>query len=228
MTASRIPSHFVFAAGGDFSEGTEAPRPGSLRSHKKDRTRRALLDAADRLFQDKGYEATTLDEICEAAGISLRTFFRYFESKRDLALYENMRNIARLRELFARRRSPAGMLDELESLYEFMALEFEQDEAARARLFRLMKEPSLAARILILDLDTEARIAAVLAAGLPEGEAFDARMAATMLVGGIRSVVSDWAQAQGRHSLRMAIARVFSAARRSGLIAWVPRARADA
>ena len=60
----------------------KTPRP--LREKKKEATRRALLEIGNRLFHKKGFEATTLDEICEAAGVSRRTFFRYFPNKEAL------------------------------------------------------------------------------------------------------------------------------------------------
>jgi len=44
-----------------------------------------LLDAAQRLMLAKGFVATTVDEICEAAGLTKGSFFHYFESKEDLA-----------------------------------------------------------------------------------------------------------------------------------------------
>jgi AcrR family transcriptional regulator len=47
-------------------------------------TRQALQDAADRLFEKQGFSKTTVREIADAAGVTERTFFRYFTGKEDL------------------------------------------------------------------------------------------------------------------------------------------------
>lgn len=47
-------------------------------------TRRRLTQAAQSLFADRGYEATTIDDIAAAAGVSRRTFFYHFASKDDV------------------------------------------------------------------------------------------------------------------------------------------------
>jgi len=47
-------------------------------------TKEKLLEAAQRLMLAQGFPATTVDEICEAAGLTKGSFFHYFESKEDL------------------------------------------------------------------------------------------------------------------------------------------------
>jgi AcrR family transcriptional regulator len=54
------------------------------RERKKQLTREAIARAALDLFLDRGYDATTLAEIAEAAGVSTRTIFAYFPGKEDI------------------------------------------------------------------------------------------------------------------------------------------------
>ncbi|HEY6572054.1 MAG TPA: TetR/AcrR family transcriptional regulator [Candidatus Eisenbacteria bacterium] len=58
--------------------------PTPAYAHRDSRTR--LLDAALRDIREKGYSATTVDDICAAAGLSKGSFFHYFKSKEELAL----------------------------------------------------------------------------------------------------------------------------------------------
>ena len=46
--------------------------------------KQAILDAATRLMLDKGYVATTVEEICAAGGVTKGSFFYYFKNKEDL------------------------------------------------------------------------------------------------------------------------------------------------
>jgi AcrR family transcriptional regulator len=62
-----------------------ADSPGRREQHKQ-QTRGALQAAADRLFAERGYKETTVRDIAEAAGVTERTFFRYFSAKEELAL----------------------------------------------------------------------------------------------------------------------------------------------
>src|SRR5579871_1588889 len=63
-------------------------RPG-LRERKKARTRASIREHALRLIREQGYDATTVDQIAEAAEISPSTFFRYFPTKEDVVLQDD-------------------------------------------------------------------------------------------------------------------------------------------
>ena len=57
------------------------------RERKKEETKRKIFEAAVKLFTDKGFSATTVDEIAEAADVSKGTFFNYFPRKESIAQY---------------------------------------------------------------------------------------------------------------------------------------------
>jgi AcrR family transcriptional regulator len=59
-----------------------------LRERKKAKTRASIQRHALRLFREQGYEATTVEQIAEAAEVSPSTFFRYFPTKEDVVLYD--------------------------------------------------------------------------------------------------------------------------------------------
>ncbi|MEU6039611.1 TetR family transcriptional regulator [Actinomadura sp. NPDC047616] len=65
---------------------TVIPSELPLRERKKLRTRQALIDTALERFTANGFDGTTLDDLCAAVEVSKRTFFRYFDSKEDVAM----------------------------------------------------------------------------------------------------------------------------------------------
>ncbi|MGW0042740.1 TetR family transcriptional regulator [Rhodococcus sp. NPDC003348] len=60
--------------------------PPTLRERRRRETRHEISDAALELFEERGYAGTTVDDIAARAGVSQRTFFRYFPTKEDTVL----------------------------------------------------------------------------------------------------------------------------------------------
>jgi AcrR family transcriptional regulator len=70
------------------SEPADERQPG-LRERKKAKTRAAIQQEAMRLFRERGYDGTTVEDIAEAAEVSPSTFFRYFPTKEDVVLRDD-------------------------------------------------------------------------------------------------------------------------------------------
>jgi AcrR family transcriptional regulator len=76
-----------------------------VRERKKQAARTALTEAALRLFQANGFDATTVNDIARLAKMSPRTFFRYFETKEDVVFQEAPYQLEALRRFLADRPS---------------------------------------------------------------------------------------------------------------------------
>jgi AcrR family transcriptional regulator len=139
--------------------------PGStLRERKRDRTRKALIEAALDLFERNGYDGATVADIAEAADIGTRTFFSYFASKEELLFPESDARVAAAVTAIANRKPddrPADVL--LRALRDVGAAEGEPDDmvdriaAVRVALFKTV--PAVRGRALQIQIDAEREIA---------------------------------------------------------------------
>jgi AcrR family transcriptional regulator len=119
-----------------------------LRERKKARTRAELQRHALRLFQARGYAATTIDDIAAAADVSRSTFFRYFPTKEDVVLFDDVDPL--LEAAFAAQAPGTPFLTALrQAIHDtFTALTPEKRalEETRMKLVRTIPELELAAR----------------------------------------------------------------------------------
>jgi AcrR family transcriptional regulator len=79
------------------------PTQLGLRERKKQQTRETIARAALRLFAERGYEQTTLADIAQAADVSPRTIFAYYEGKEDILFRNEASSLGRLTELLDHR-----------------------------------------------------------------------------------------------------------------------------
>ncbi|MFI7124177.1 TetR family transcriptional regulator [Nonomuraea sp. NPDC050153] len=165
-----------------------------LRERKKQRTRRALIEAALRLFDEKGFDETTLAEIAAEAEVSTRTFFSYFASKEDVVFYDSARKMELAIASLADRapgEAPGDVLlriveDSLTWLTTYEELAFE-DAELRMRL--VLKEPTLQARALVMLLESQTGLARALREAYPELDPVEAAAAVGAMFGAVKLAV---------------------------------------
>lgn len=109
-------------------------------------TRRQLEQVALTLFSERGFEATTVEEIALAAGIGRRTFFRYFSSKNDAVWGEFEQGLTDLRDQLAAVPPERPLLDALrEAVLDFNRFGRDELPLHRARMALILSVPALQA-----------------------------------------------------------------------------------
>ncbi|MFF4614505.1 TetR/AcrR family transcriptional regulator [Nonomuraea jabiensis] len=171
-----------------------------LRERKKQRTRRALIEAALRLFDEKGFDETTLAEIAAEADVSTRTFFSYFASKEDVVFYDSARKMELAVATLAARapgESPGDALLRIveESLTWLTTYEELTFEDAELRIRLVLKEPTLRARALVMLLESQTTLARALREAYPELDQVEAAAAVGAMFGAVKlAIVADLGQ----------------------------------
>jgi AcrR family transcriptional regulator len=89
--------------------------PTGLRGRKRAQTRARIQAEAMRLFLERGFDATTLDDIAAAAEVSRRSLFHYFASKEEIVFSTKADFPAMIAEAIARRPAGEPLLDMVEN-----------------------------------------------------------------------------------------------------------------
>jgi AcrR family transcriptional regulator len=197
-----------------------------LREIKKERTHRAIEDAAIALFAERGFQATTVADIAEAADISPRTFFSYFPSKEDVLFADAEPAFAELERVL--RERPSGQ-STFETLHAWITETFDEMDKPKERERLISKliesDEALRARERAVMARFEGLLAEAIAADLgdhPDG--MRPQMVAAAAVAALwcmRDLDAEDADAGHEHSMeQLAEAMAFL---RAGTSALVPR-----
>jgi AcrR family transcriptional regulator len=189
-----------------------------LRERKKALTRDAIVAAAERLFEERGFDNVTVAEIANAANVSVKTLFVYFRSKEDLVFTDTWLIDGLVAALENRppgtthAEAVAGMLvDAMAEQGAGAGIEgfhrgYGESEALRGRMLRMWAE-------------YEDRVTAFLAAEAGTPATPDMRLHALRLVALVRSLTSP--------ELRALVAGMEAAQAAAAIEEWVRAAARD-
>jgi AcrR family transcriptional regulator len=195
------------------SPAAAPPATPGLRQRKRQQTRERLTRVAMTLFLDRGFEATTLDDIAAAADISRRSFFHYFASKEDVVFAWQEESTAALIEAVAARPASESMLTAAENAISAMVRQFKPGEAvAMAQLKR--DNPALQARDQVKYEKLERALAEALGKRTGQGtDKLRARLVAMIATGAMRIGGELWATEGACENPEVLAKRTFTAIR---------------
>ena len=186
-------------------------QPQGLRERKRQETFERIIEKGLKLFVKNGYEATTLDAIAAAAGISRRTIFYYFKSKEDVLLAA--------RDSGFREALRPAMLDEppdqapLDAVQKCLIKLASRHETKESVVFdRLMESTeALRARKEAVFVETEQILFDAMCALWPSpGRRDGLRLVAMVAMGTLRLALDKWKQNDAAHPLAYYIRQGFT------------------
>ncbi|WP_018352636.1 TetR family transcriptional regulator [Longispora albida] len=186
----------------------------SLADRKRQLVRDELSEAALKLLAYQGFEETTIEQIAAAAGVSKRTFFRYFAAKEDV-LIEMLSELAdAIRAGLATRPASESPAEALRAVFQIPIDEFttgHPDPAKSLRLARLvLGTPAVRARYLDRQHQLRTEVAGLLAART--GEPYRASVQAAIGFAAYEAAVERWAAADGAEDLGELVDQAFAQA----------------
>src|SRR5579875_1114569 len=178
-------------------------RPMSLRERKKRLAQATIEEAALRLFQQQGYERTSIQDIADAVMMSPRTFFRYFASKEEV-LFGSMRAILNDGINFLQNAAPTeSPHTALRATFEYLAGLYQQQRASFLIRYQVaMQTPSVVSIYLYVLAATEPALCDALYSHL-EGATnrHELRFLVAIYMTVMRVALEEWLEQEARGDL---------------------------
>lgn len=174
----------------------------SLRERRRAETRRTLQAHAIRLFMARGYDATTVNDVAQAAGVSVMTLYRHFTTKEDLVLYDEYDRDTAAALAAQRQEEPLRQRIGRALVRTAAAAVDAERDLLLARLHLMITTPALQARHLDSQYATELAIVGTLCAGATDPDLeFRVRSTAAACLAATHVALIRWAQDEGRQDL---------------------------
>lgn len=180
------------------------PESPSLRATKKQRTRSEIERVALDLFEARGFDGTTIDDIAAAADISPRTFFHYFPSKEDVVLADYALRLNRIVAALQDRPPDESPWQGLRGAFLGVGADYETERHQLLRRFRIIQStPSVAARNLQLQMSWEDAVTAAVTDWLDADAIEDIRprLLASTALAAMRVSLGRWLADGGKSRL---------------------------
>ncbi|WP_329455940.1 TetR/AcrR family transcriptional regulator [Streptomyces sp. NBC_01497] len=166
-----------------------------LRERKKLKTRAAIRRAMYRLIAQEGYEATTVEQIAEAAEVSPSTVFRYFPVKEDIVLSDDHDLV--MAEVLRSRPADEPVLESLRFVIAqgLRSMLRDQPEEVYARTRLMVEVPSVRARMAESMSGTAQLLTEILAERTGRDPAgLELRLFVSTVIGALREVTVYWGE----------------------------------
>ena len=152
-----------------------------------------------RLFSERGFDATTVDDIAAAAGISRRTYFRYFGSKNDVVWGRFAEGLTELRSALSAAPADVPIQEALRgAIVAFNALSSEQAPVHRQRMSVIFSAESLLAHSTVMYAQWRAVIAEFVARRTGQGaDDLIPRLAGHLMLGAAVAAYEQWLEDPG-------------------------------
>lgn len=172
------------------------------RQRKKLATRERIRTGALRLFEQQGYEATTVEEIAAAAGVSHVTVFRYFPTKEDVALSDSYDPL--IVELLRQTPATQPLVDRIRTaLLQGLGQLYDTDRDVLLSQNKLIvSTPALRERLWANQLTTQEAIIRALDGGNEEAPvAFTTKVTVAACLAAATTAVLGWVESDGTREL---------------------------
>ena len=184
--------------------------PIGLRERKRAMTLERIAETGLKLFVENGYEATTLDAIAAASGISRRTFFYYLKSKEDVLLAHESGDIPRvLRPTLLEQSPEQSPIEAARKTFLTLASRYMTRESVLAdRILRSTETLRLRKEALLVQME-EVLAEAMYELWPDETRRPALRLVAMIAIGALRFAKENWRQENAAHPLTHYIDEAF-------------------